>query len=273
MGNSMGGKCVILSLAVVFLLLSVSGCGIIEDLIGEEAEEAIEEALNDEENGEEVNGEEEAEEEEEEDEVPVEVDEWRNPTSMSEFTERFEEMKWTWAQIKDGEKTDESVFSYRCEGSDTVDGMETELIALILDDEKFKLWVDDAGDVVQVETGGEVIPGEFIDTQLDSVLNAAFGPFMMIEQTGIREFVSGSYPGVDWTTKETGTEQFGDMSAEVTRMEVEVGPPMTEEGEEGTAIWSVGDFGDFQMLVEWGWAEEATGDFGVAYELNQVKAR
>lgn len=253
----------VLSLAVtLLLLLGAIGCG-----NGEE------EALNGEENGEEeVNGEEDVIDDEEE--LPVVVDNWRNPTGLDEIVNNFEELQWRWAYIKGGEEQDATLISYRRVGSDTIDGIETNQVVIEVDDEEFKIWIDENGNVVQAEIEGHVFPGELVQDAMEGAVEAVFLPFNVVEQTRVYEFLMDSYPGIEWRTVSTGREQFGDVEAEVTRLEVDLGPPMVPEGREGTVVWSVGDFGgEFQMLVEYEWAEEALEGRGITFNLIKVEPR
>jgi len=187
----------------------------------------------------------------------------------------FEELEWTWARIENGEEADSAVINYQHAGSETIEGVETNQLIFTLDGEKFKLWVDKSGNVVQAEAGGKIIQGNLVDATMDSMLSGIFWPFWAAEEIGIHESLVDTTPGVKWNVVSIEKEQFGDIGAEVTRLEVKVGPPLTPEGEEGTAIWSVGDFnGDFQMLVKWDWTETAGGeDLAVTYSLNKIVPR
>lgn len=257
-----GWSCIILSLVVILLLvLGAAGCG-----NGEE------EALNGEDNGEqELNGEDETVDGE--NELPVAVDNWRNPTGLDEIVDNFEELHWRWANIQGGEEQDATLISYRRLGSDTIEGIETNQISIEIDDEEYIIWLDESGNVVQAEIEGAVLPGELVQSAMQSAVEAVFSPFNIVEQYQVYEFLVDPYPGIEWKTVSTEAEQFGDAEAEVTRLEIDLAPPMVPEGQEGTVTWSVGDFDDFQMLVEYEWAEEALDGRGVSYKLIEVAPR
>ncbi len=264
---------VMLPLAVaLLLLLGAVGCGpSAEEEVAEEEGVAEEDVSAEEE----VVAEEEEPLEEEIAEAPVAVDNWRNPTGVSEIVNNFEEMEWRWAQMEDGEETGSTVVHYRYAGSETVEGVEADILAFSVDDDEFKLWVDEQGDAVQGEFDGNIIPGALVEAGLEGFISAIFWPYWTFEEFGVREALAETTPGIELRVVSTGREQFGEISADVTRMEVEVGPPFTPEGEVGTLTWSVGDFdGDFQMIVEWGGTEVTSeDDYGVTYSLRKVVPR
>ncbi len=255
-------------LLVLFLLMAPLGCGAPaeEDAVEDTDPAAEEEPATDEED------EEERAEEAEEDPA-LDIDDWRNPTGVSEIVDNFEEMEWTWAHLEDGEEVDATTVTYRYEGSDTVDGNDAEQLYFSVDNEEFKIWVDDNGNPLQADFQGEMIPGEFVDQAMDAVLSAIFSPFWTFEEFGAREALLHEAAGVEYSVTSTDTEQVGETTAEVTRMEVEVGPPAAPEGYEGTATWAVGDFGEFQMLIEWDWTETAGEDLNVTYSLDRIVPR
>lgn len=267
---------VLVLVVAVSLLIGALGCGAPEEEVDAPEEDAVveEEAVEDSTDpaDEEADAEEgEVSEAQDED---FDVDNWRNPTGVQEIVNNFSELEWSWARVVDGEEADSTVLSYRYEGSETVEGVDAEVLVFTLDGEAFKFWVDDDGRTVQAEVQGEIIPGQFVDTMAEGLLTGLFVPFRAVEEFGFYEALRETTPGVKWSAVSTETEKFGDLEAEVTRLEVVVGPPLTPEGEEGTAILGVGDFGDFQMLVEWDWAEvTGDGDLAVTYSLSKAVPR
>ena len=258
-------------LAAFFLLMAALGCGApAEDAAEEEDPAAQEEPAAEEE----APDEEPAEEPEEPEETALNIDDWRNPTGISEIVDNFEEMEWTWAHLEDGEEVNATTVTYRWEGSETVDGIDAEQLYFSVNEDEFTIWVDDDGNPLQADFQGEMIPGEFVDQAMDAALSTIFAPFWTFEELGAREALIHEAAGFEYSVTSTGEEQVGDVTAEVTRMDVEVGPPAAPEGYEGTATWAVGDFGEFQMLIEWDWAE-ATGeeDLNVIYSLDRVVPR
>ncbi|MCF8011896.1 MAG: hypothetical protein K9L17_09890 [Clostridiales bacterium] len=254
----------------LILVLSVSGCGGGNDEAGGDIEKnSVEEpqAGNEQKNQD--------KEQKEHEEPSVTVKNWRNPTEINEIVKNFKELEWTWARIKDGKETDSTAVSYRYGGSETVKGSDTNLLVFVVDNEKFKLWIDKNGEAVQAEIKGKIIPGEFVNSAMEDMLSGIFWPFLMVDKVGIREAIMETTPGVEWTATSTDREQFGDLDAKVTRIEVDLGPPITPENKEGKVIWSVGDFdGNFQMLVGWEANEEALeSDLSITYTLNNVVPR
>lgn len=247
-----------------FLLMGAWGCGPPEEEEVPE-EEPVEEEV--------VEEEEEPVEEEEEDPA-VSVDDWQNPTEVSDVVDNFKELEWNYASIRDGVETDSTRVIYRFEGSETVEGVEADLLYFAVDDEELNIWVDENGQTVQAEYEGQILPGAMVDQALEGAIQGIFWPFWTFEDYGVHQALVESTPGVEYSVISTGTEQVGEMSAEVTRMEVDVSPPVVSEGQEGTAQWAVGDFGDFQMLIEWDWVEAiGEDDMAVTFSLSNVVPR
>lgn len=131
---------------------------------------------------------------------------------------------------------------------------------------------------VQAEHEEEMVPGEVVEGVLENVLTNVFWPFLKQEQMGVREALAEETPGMEWSVISTEREQFGEAEAEVTRLQVDVGAPLTPEDEEGILVWGVADFdGEFQMSSEWTveeeFAEEHEGTMGIAFNLIEVMPR
>jgi len=225
-------------------------------------------------NGEEANGTEENGEVNDDngEDVPVSVDEWQNPTDKTEIISLFSELEWTWSQSEDGTVQQEQYVKYSHEGTETVDGVETDIIHFAVEDQEVLIWVDEDGKAVQGEYEGQLWTGPILQQALDGMLTAIFSPFQAIEQWNIQEFLQGEYPGIEWTSISEQQEQFGALSADVTVIEMYIEPPMVQEGYERTVTWSVGDFGDFQMVVEWA-DDPDTSDYAISYTLTNIAPR
>jgi len=267
----------ILAAAVIFLV-GIVGCGAPaeeepapeetdqEEAVAEGVEDVPEEAWTEEEA--------EVEKEPETEEPSLAVDDWQNPTGISEIVDNFAEMRWTWSRVKNGEETDSSEIYYRYEGRETVNGTETQLLVFAVDGEEYKIWVDENAEAVQAELQGQVVPGQLVDSAIDSVVSTIFWPYWSFEQYGFNKALVQSTPGVDLSIISVENQDFDGSSAEVTRMQVNLSPPAIPEGQAGTATWAVGDFGDLQMLVEWDWTEAVgDGDLAITYSLTKLVPR
>lgn len=255
----------------LLLLFGSLGCGVPDEEEAVEEEPTVEE---EERVDEEPTVEEEERNDEEKEEPALDVDNWRNPTEISEIVDNFAEMEWTWSRLENGSVTDSTTINYKYEGSETVDGVDTEVLSFSIDAEGFKAWVDKDGNVIQAEVEGEIIPGQFVDQAMEGALSAMFSPFWTFEELGIHDALVETTPGFEWSVISTEEKQIGNMDVEVTHLEVDVKPPLTPEGEEGTVTWSVGDFGQFQMLIEWDWIETAgEEEMSIQYSLDKAVAR
>ena len=273
-------KIILFMTLVLVLAMTTYGCGSNDeetDLNGEDEvpeEEDIEEEEPVEEEEEAVE-EEAVEEEEVADGKVISIDNWKNPTNLIEFVDTFEELEWRWSNVRDNEEQDSTTLNYKYEGNETIDGVDTSLLAFSVDNEEFKIWVDESGNAVQVEAEDMTVSGELANQILDSFESAIFWPFEVIEKRGVRGFLEKPVSGVDWRVISTEMQQFGEFEAEVTSIEVDFESPMTEEGLEGTLLWKIGDFdGEFQMLVEYKWLDMTTEtDSTITHELIKVVPR
>lgn len=252
--------------AAFLLLLAVTSCGSPaeeeaidqgedEEVVIEEEEEAITEEVAEEQAG------------------PLAVDEWQNPTDLIALLKTFEELEWTWTSIEDGIETDSFTVSYYHAGSETVNGVDTSIAVITFEGQDIKAWVDQDGNVAQVEIDGQIIPGEQAAMMLDGMVMSLFWPFWMVDEYDIRGMLEEPTPGVEWSTISTTQEQFNGVGAEVTRLQLELSPPATPEGEEATVIWAVADFADLQMLVEWRVEETEIDDFAFTMSVDKIVLR
>ena len=217
--------------------------------------------------------EQEKEEEEPADEKPVSIDEWRNPAGVHALVSDFEVLEWTWTGYENGEETSTTKMLYRFEGMEQIGDDECSRLFLGFDDTEIVMWLDEDGEAIQAESDGELVPDEFSGMMLNPLLNAAFWPFTVARQFRVPDVVMGRRSGWATNVLSTGSRQVGDLQADVIEMKVEIGPPHTEEGEEAEVIWVVGDFGDFQMLLEWSSPDTGLEDASFNLEVTRVVPR
>lgn len=239
----------------LLLLFLAAGCG-----AGEEDPAAAETANGEEE----VEQEEEVAEEEGEEGLEEVLAGWENPRSFHALTDSFKELKYQFT----GDGVSETIH-YTLEGTETVGGTEAEKISLRFLEEgsEYSWWVDGEGNVLRLDMDGEIMEGELAAMAGESLMAMAFMPYYYVDDFEARDVLAGSYPGYSVQLVDQKTEQFGASQAQVYTLEVTVGPPLSEQ--EGTVRWSVGDFGDFSMLVGWE-AVDALEGLAFGYRLLEV---
>lgn len=238
-------------LIIGLLLGGVLGCGAPEEEAIEEEEEVVEE------------------------EKEAIVDNWYNPTEEVELVETFKELEYVWTEIRGGEEADSFTVSYRDEGSENVSGVDTTKAVFIADEQEVIIWIDEDGSAVQAEVDGQLLPKEFADQALQTLQHIVFVPFLAIEDHRIGQALTDvTVEGYDWSIISTERAQFNGVEAEVTTVEVNVSPPVVPEGDEATLLWSVGDFGDFQMLTKYDIIKHpAADDLNFTLEVTKVVPR
>lgn len=267
-----GLQVTILSLILVSMMVLMSGCNLVPRLLNL-VRGVAEEHLDEDEIVDQVLGEEEEEEEGEEEEPEVTVDNWQNPTEMNEFIEMFERLQWSWVDVRDEAETGRHTAIYEHRGTEEIDGEDTTEVMISFDDDEVTFWLGEDEEVVQAEFDGEIVSGE-MGGQLISAAEGAFWPFAIVDQLDPDEIFTGTGYGWEWEVVDTSVQTFGQMQAEVTHVQVNIGPPIVEADDEITVEWGIGDFGDFQMLVHWEAKEGGEGQqWGLSIEVEDVVPR
>ncbi len=282
----------VLSILLIGALVLATGCGLlpsmrelfgmasdmVEEELAPEGEERSTEADDTDDPAPEPAESEPADEPDDEDpagEPELSVDGWYNPNSISDLVDTFERFDWVWANISEGEEGESNRVSYRFEGTETVDGVDAEKVALSFKDDEIVLWLDGDRSVVRAQVNDDPVPSMALDSILEPVLDAAFAPFAAVEDINIQGLITGTQDyGWNWQVVDKSPESIGEMRAEVTTLEVEIGPPYADEGKEVRARWAIADFGDLQMLVEWESEEGGAGSgYGITLEVEALALR
>lgn len=182
----------------------------------------------------------------------IEIKNWFNPMGVGLLTTQLRELEWTWTGTEDGVEQETMRVAYRLAGKETVAGKDATRLELSVDGEPWILWMAEDGSVVQAEIGGEKLPTEMASLVVAPMVTGLFWPFLMADAYEVDKVVTGTHENWSVTVADAGRQQFGPTSARVQRVTTTVsGPPYTDAGETMTMVWSIGDFGAFQMLVEW----------------------
>ncbi len=173
----------------------------------------------------------------------IKFDNFATMTSISQFIDRFQQLKWSYQ----GDS-----FQFTFEGTEEIEGTEAEKVVMEVGDKgTFVAWIDEESDeLVQVKAKGEIIT-EGASEVWSGMKGALFMPFKLAQST-LENFIEYEGEGTvfHYTGKEgtatveverTGTETVGELECETYAVHAEL------QGEEGTL--HLGDFGDFQMII------------------------
>lgn len=196
------------------------------------------------------------------------VEDWYNPTEIQELVETFKVLRYEWKTEKK-----EMEVEFQWEGVEIVAGREADKSVITIDslDEdprRMVVWLDKAGELVQVEINGEIIPKMLDDMMFKSILQLVFLPFQMADFYLGEQIITGHM--VDgWTVCAVGTGSWkvGEDTIDALSMEGLLGPPVTSG--EYEVQWVMGDFGNRRMLLTWQVAEIDSFEY-VYYELKEA---
>ncbi len=202
------------------------------------------------------------------DDAPVEFKYWENPQGMAQLLGMFKELKFELSS-----RDHVGGVSYRYEGSDSVGGVEASKVIVETTtngqvDMSVAIWVDEAGNTLQVAMDGEVLPGEMAEMFTGPLLGFVFMPFHITSGYEPDKVLTGIHPYVTVESISTGTRTFGALSGKVYETVISV----TEGGKTYRAEWHIGDFGDLQMMTMYKALDVTNGDFA-KYELVSVELR
>ena len=229
----------LLVLILIIMALAAAGCGDTE-----EAPEAVEEPVE-----EEIDSEEEAVEDAEADEETLfEVEEWVAPETYQEFVATIKEIRYSVGEVGG----DKFSINYNYLETEDVDGVQTDKVEFSIEGEgTFTMWVDGEGEFRRLVMDGEELPAEMAQMVAAPMMSMVMLPFHQVEAFNIADLGRSTISGVTHNHVGTETATFGDLSATVHSVELSVGPPAVPEGESGSAVVRIADFGDFQMVTGW----------------------
>lgn len=196
------------------------------------------------------------------------VEGWYNPTGLEELVETFKVLRYEWKTEKK-----EMEVEIQWEGVEIVTGRETGKSVITIDslDEeprRMVVWLDQAGEPVQVEVNGEIIPKMLDEIMFKSIEQLVFLPFQMADFYLGEQIITG-HTADGWTvcTAGTGRWELGEKTIDTLSMEGLLGPPVTSG--EYEVQWVMGDFGHMWMLLTWQVAEIGSCEY-VYYELKEA---
>lgn len=238
---------------MIIMALAAAGCGDTEESPDEFEEPAEVEAPLEEEAVEDIEAAEEA---------LFEIEQWVAPKTYQEFVATIKEIRYSVGEVG-GERF---TISYNHLGTEEIDGVQTDKIEFSIAGEgNFTMWMDSTGEFKRLVMDGEEIPSEMAQMFAAPMMAMMLGPFHQVEAYNVAHLGRSTVPGVTHKHMSTESASFGDLTATVHSVELSVGPPAVPEGESGSAIVRIADFGGFQMVTGWevyhAEGEDFAGDF------------
>ncbi|MDW7738712.1 MAG: hypothetical protein SCJ97_01465 [Bacillota bacterium] len=258
----------VLTLVMILLAVGCGDTGVSEDVNGQQEEQTEAEVIPDETapDKDETAGEPGTVEDE-----LIALDEWKAPLTLQELVATFSEIRHT--VLQNGVAVAE--VHYLLEGSETVDGVQTDKISTTITDETFTVWIDGGGEIRKTEIGGEEISLQMASMLAEPILMNILMPFQLMGEWQVRDIlaVSQTEPGVTIHRVSSGQEKIGDLNATVHTFDVEVEPPAVPAGQGGRMQWRVADFGSFQTIIGWEVLEGAGEDMNIEFRIDKVVLR
>jgi len=175
------------------------------------------------------------------------LDSWVNPRDLRELVAAFAGLNYVWGVIEDGAETDQFEVAYRFLGEEAVEGRNTSKVSFSIAQgdarHELLLWLDPEGNAVRFELDG---------VQQDPMMAQHFhfwflGPFLWVDQYEVHTILTTGRPGYDMQIGGGERVSFGKATAEVRTVKAS----WSEAGQRVGYKWSIGDFGELQMLVSW----------------------
>ncbi|MGC9530317.1 MAG: hypothetical protein ACP5G2_06925 [Candidatus Bipolaricaulaceae bacterium] len=207
--------------------------------------------------------------------VDLEIDDWFIPQGLTDIVARFRELEWSWRESDSAEDGEEFRVGYHLVGDGVVEGQQTTEVELVVNGDSWRIWLAPDGSVVQVEVDGELLPPGYAHMVSGPMLTGLFWPFTMVEYYGVGQALAQAGPGWEFHAVGAGVRQLGDLQVPVHEIQLAMsGPPHLAPGERVELVWTVADFGAFEMLVEWRVTEdEAAGVTALLMQVERVVLR
>ena len=201
-----------------------------------------------------------------------EISQWRNPTEIYEMKNWFEELEWEWTRMEGGISFPKQEIEYVLGDEETIDGVQTTEVFFNVGNEEYQLWVDVNGIPVQAAIDGDPVPQFTGGGFFENMVQMAFYPFMQLGGLNLQEVIEDEkYKELDWEITSSEEKTFGDVEAEVTYVEMNLETPVVSPRAEGEIEFAIGDFGEFQMILEYSWLRSGSeADSGYSMEVLQA---
>ena len=181
---------------------------------------------------------------------------WMSLGSMDNLVEIVKEMRW---------KMDGNIFHYAYLGSETVDGVNADVVSINIDDAVTTFWVDSSGEIVQVAIDDEYMPAEMLD-YMGMYLLAPLLPFQIFaEELSLQQALSGqNIPGMDITRQDRVRETIGGQTVDVHIMEMMIDDSHTLE-------FRFADFENIRLMLSWNVLEGGEkGEEFAYFEIEEI---
>ncbi|MDQ7793336.1 MAG: hypothetical protein RDU89_02820 [bacterium] len=192
-----------------------------------------------------------------------------NPTNITELMGVLSGLTYTSAFLDAGDEVDQMEIEYQFLGEDTVGGQKVSKVSVRIADgvnpeEMNTIWVDAGGEAVKFETDGAArelwIAGYVFEGSL-------FLPWVTADLFDVRKALADGRPGYGVEVVDTQQVNFGSVAAKVTTVKVS-----DEDTGLSVGLWSVADFGSFQMIVATD-VDRDDADSGFVFRVTAVVTR
>lgn len=175
-----------------------------------------------------------------------EVDLFKNPESITEFISTFSRLKYNITEIKDEEITIDRWVEYKYEGTEKIQETSTDKISITGSEDvnDMELWVDEDGEIIQIELEHQTMTGEMAKTygiSLTQIILFPFSTYAQIIKPEIIEIIEKK------KSQKHEKRQLGGVEVEV--IEIDIESWKWSKGEIKSGIMRFGKFKDYLILI------------------------
>ncbi|SDL69078.1 hypothetical protein [Halarsenatibacter silvermanii] len=195
----------------------------------------------------------------------ISMEQLETPTELSELIELFHSLEYSVKVHSQGQLTQDSLINYQYEGSETLQGVETEVLSFTMTGveeqlSSLKVWFD-GEEVRQMEVDGEFIPAEMAEMMKDTVLRSVMFPFY-----NFAEFAAEDLSKLGDVSR--SREEIAGEEVDIVRIEIQDRP----EYEIDNAVTRLAEFEDFMMVISYDFSSSEQ-DMEIQFAIESLEFR